>query len=111
MKLRKPKLHKAIFSVLLIASLLLSMTVPALASASDTLVQCSSAGTVTSHTAITSVSLPVTFAASSDYYSTVDVAVYTGGSAVYQLTNLVPGTDGKVTISLGAVAKYAADTV
>ena len=112
MKLITPPLYKAIFSVLLTAGVILSVTTTALAVTSeDTLVQCDSSGTVTDHMAITSVSLPVTFTGSSDYYSTVDAAVYANDSQVKQLTNLVPGTDGKVTISLSAATNYEYDTV
>ena len=109
---KKRGLRKTVLSILLITALMCSLALPAFATAEeDTLVQCDNAGVVTDDTAISGVTLPVTFIGSDDYYCTVDAAVCVDGSALKTLTGLVPDGDGKVSISLGAVTNYAYDTV
>jgi len=106
---------RPLLSTLLIASLLLCTSAPALAeqaTVTDKLVQCDSTGVVTDHKAITGVNLPVVFDNSSEYYPiSVDVSIYIGATQVKELTGLAPDKNGDLKIGLGASSNYTEGTV
>lgn len=112
MRKTNKRMFRALLFTLLVLSMLLSMSVPALAEkavAADKLVQCDNVGAVTSHTAITGVNLPVVFDDNTDYTPiSVDAGIFSGGSSVKELTGL---TSSNLKISLGAVTNYDYDTV
>ncbi|HWR40832.1 MAG TPA: cell wall-binding repeat-containing protein [Patescibacteria group bacterium] len=106
---------RPLLSTLLIVSLLLCTSVPALAEqapAADRLVQCDGTGNVINHTAITGVNLPVVFDNNPDFYPiSVDTAIYDGATQVKELTGLAPDENGDLKIGLGTVTNYESDTV